>query len=47
MARKQVGRIFEGPKGGQWTAARSKRPEEEQLNCNINRKIKKRKKMKR
>lgn len=44
---KKVGRILEGPKGGQWTAYRGKRPEEENLNCNINRKRKKRKAIKR
>ena len=37
MVRKQTGRIFEGPRGGQWTAAKSKRPEVEQLNTTIKR----------
>jgi hypothetical protein len=32
------GRIMEGPRGGQFTAPRSVRPEEEQLNTKINRK---------
>ena len=36
------GRIMEGPKGGQFTAYKSSRPEEEQLNCsNLKRKARK------
>ena len=41
------GRIMEGPKGGQFTAYKSSRPETEGLNCNIDRKPKKRKPIKR
>ena len=41
MVRKQTGRIFEGPRGGQWTAAKSKRLEVEQLNSRIDRKQRK------
>jgi hypothetical protein len=40
--RDKRGRIFEGPRGGQWTA--SKRPDVEALNCNVKNKKKKRKK---
>ena len=47
MVRKQTGRIFEGPRGGQWTAAKGKRPEVEQLNTSINRGPKKRQPLKR